>query len=125
MNMLKPYYSREDGSSQIITPVEIEEVTLMDMLEETRGGHTLQQIEWNQQIEPNIKKEILKVLAEFSNLFSYKPGKTYLAEHHIDTGDHPPILMPLYKANGEMLQNIQREMKEILARGIIQPSTSP
>ena len=52
-------------------------------------------------------------------------GKTSLVQHVIETGDAAPIKQRPYRTNPENKQEIDRQVAEMLDRGIIQESVSP
>lgn len=52
-------------------------------------------------------------------------GRTSLVQHTIDTGDALPIKQRPYRTTPENKQEIDRQVKDMLERGIIQESVSP
>ena len=52
------------------------------------------------------------------------PGQTQLTEHQIDTGEAQPIRLPPYRLPHAYRDMVQKELKEMLAHDIIEPSTS-
>ena len=52
-------------------------------------------------------------------------GRTSILKHSINTGDASPQAQTFYKANPIRKQFIEKEIKEMLKKGIIQPSLSP
>ena len=56
-------------------------------------------------------------MRKFADVFSIKPGKTELIEHHIETGHTKPIKQAFQAM-------VRQELKEMLNQGIIEPSVS-
>ena len=52
-------------------------------------------------------------------------GSTSIVQHYIDTGDSPPIRQRPYRVSQDVKQEIDRQVTEMLGRGVIQPSVSP
>ena len=52
-------------------------------------------------------------------------GRTSLVQHVIETGDAAPIKQRPYRTSPESKQEIDRQVNDILERGIIQESVSP
>ena len=74
------------------------------------------------------KSQLADLLQEFRDVFALKPeelGRTSLIQHEIDTGDNPPIRLRPYRAAQEQRERIAENINDMLARDIIQPSTSP
>ena len=60
----------------------------------------------------------------FTDVFNAQPGKTTLAEHQIETGDSPAVRLLPYQLPHSFRDSVQKEVKDMLAQGIIEPSTS-
>jgi len=52
-------------------------------------------------------------------------GRTSLVQHVIETGDAAPIKQRPYRTSPESKQEIDRQVNDMLERGIIQESVSP
>ena len=63
-------------------------------------------------------------MRKFADVFSTKPGKTELIEHHIETGHTKPIKLPPYRVPQAFQAIVRQELKEMLKQGIIEPSVS-
>ena len=64
------------------------------------------------------------LLVEFEDVLSIKPDKTDLIEHHILTGTTKPIKLPSYRVSQAYQIMVRQEIKEMLDKGIIEPSVS-
>ncbi len=74
------------------------------------------------------KSKILSLFNEFKAIFSNGPqdlGKTDVAKHKIDTGDHPPIRQGPRRLPHEQLQRVETELTQMLKSGVITESNSP
>src|SRR5436189_4797982 len=52
-------------------------------------------------------------------------GKTKFAKHTINVGDHRPIKETAYKVNSHKKKDIEKEIKDMLEKGVIRKSNSP
>lgn len=83
--------------------------------------HTFQNLTITQQELANIIIEKFKQISTDT-----KPlGKTHLAEHHIDTGDHSPIRQRCYRLSPEKQKALKNEVDEMLKLDVIEPCESP
>jgi len=70
--------------------------------------------------------ELLQILDKYADCFSVRPGLTTRVEHSIEiTSGFKPKRMREYKVPERLKQEVQRQMDEMLASGIIQKSNSP
>ena len=76
------------------------------------------------QLDEKQKRELSDLLAEFGGVMQRYPGQTSLIEHGIQTGEAPPIRLPPYRLPHAYRDIVQKELREMLAHGIIEPSTS-
>ena len=70
------------------------------------------------------QRDLEKLKEEFSDVISDVPGRTTVVEHHIATGDATPIRRPPYRLPHALRETLREEIRELLALGIIRPSTS-
>lgn len=64
------------------------------------------------------------LLGEYSDIFDKNGEPTPFAEHHIDTGDHPPIAVPPYRVTPAKKELIRMELDKMLEDGIIEECES-
>jgi hypothetical protein len=69
-------------------------------------------------------REILAELPEVVNVSKRLPAVRHKVVHHIVTTD-PPIAAKFLRLDGEKLESMKTEFKQLEADGIIQRSTSP
>ena len=79
-------------------------------------------------VQPNNTNNSTKLMAEFPEVFqdnlpSLPPDRG--VEHVIDTGDVGPISRPPYKMSPLELDELKRQLKELLDLHLIRPSSSP
>ena len=71
---------------------------------------------------------LLGILKEFRDVFASnpkRPGTTSAITHSIDTGDHPPVYKRAHRLAPDMAALLRAEIDQLLANGLIRPSTSP
>lgn len=80
-------------------------------------------------IDPSLSKEekekLRKVLLDFSDVFADTLGHTTVVTHSIDTGDSPPIKQRPRRLPYAHREEADRQIKDMLAQGVIEPSDSP
>ncbi|CAM4581181.1 unnamed protein product [Lepidochelys kempii] len=124
-NMMKPYYAR--GNVVLAACRQWEEQgddPLVDLFSGTRAGSYLETIPLSDQLTPAQQAEVREVLHPYQQLFSNQPGCTNLTVHRMQTGSHPPIRCSPFRVTGKTAQDLEREVRDMLALGVIQPSAS-
>ena len=100
VNMLKPYFEREDPNAfkpiASVASVPEEEdsapVTLQPVQAKCENSDFLQNLDVVFDYLPNHRKEgVVSLLREFISIFSDVLGRTILATHDVDVGDSKPI----------------------------------
>ena len=79
-------------------------------------------------VSPSQRQQLIDLLARYADVFSSSPsdlGKTELVKHQIDTGDRRPIRQPARRLPIAKQEIEEREVKDMLERGVIEPSASP
>ena len=71
------------------------------------------------------KDKILQTLLEFSDVFHNSLGHTTVLEHHISTGNSPPIRQFPRQLPYHYRNEVSQQVQDMLLQGVIQPSTSP
>ncbi|CAM4640132.1 unnamed protein product [Lepidochelys olivacea] len=124
--MMKPYYAR--GNVVLAVCGQWEEQgddPLVDLFPGTRAGFPLETIPLSDQLTPAQQAEVREVLHQYRQLFSNQPGRTNLTVHQVQTGSHPPIRCSPFRVTGKTAQDLEREVRDMLPLGVIQPSASP
>ena len=65
------------------------------------------------------------MIAEFQEIFSSIPGVTDIIEHKIVLTDEEPVRVKPYPVPYALYDDLEKEIKEMLKLGIIEPSDSP
>ncbi|CAM5173325.1 unnamed protein product, partial [Eretmochelys imbricata] len=102
VNMMKPYYAR--GNVVLAVCGQWEEQAddpLVDLFPGTRAGSPLETIPLSDQITPAQQAEVR------------------------GTRSHPPIRCSPFRVTGKTAQDLEREVRDMLDLGVIQPSASP
>ena len=71
------------------------------------------------------KQQLQQVMGAFPTVFQTMPGHTDVVEHEIHVGDVTPIRQRPYRIPYSRRELVKRELDEMMAAGVIQPSTSP
>ncbi|GFW16758.1 retrovirus-related Pol polyprotein from transposon 297 [Trichonephila clavipes] len=72
------------------------------------------------------QKEKLKLLLEsFQNVFEPGGEATNILEHHINTGNSPPISVPPYRMSPIKQEILRKEIEDLLEKDIIEECESP
>ena len=76
------------------------------------------------QLDERQRQELSDLLAGFGGVMQRYPDQTSLTEHGIQTGEAQPIRLPPYRLPHAHRDIVQKELREMLAHRIIEPSTS-
>ncbi|CAM4532736.1 unnamed protein product [Lepidochelys kempii] len=109
VNMMKPYYARGNVVS----------------IPWDQNWFPPDTIPLSDQLTPAQQAEVRGVLHPYRQLFSNQPGHTNLTVHRVQTGSHPPIRCSPFRVPGKTAQDLEREVRDMLDLGVIQPSASP
>ena len=69
--------------------------------------------------------ELLQRFTDVFNLGDRNTGRCTLIKHHIRTGDHPTVKQRAYRAAPGKRTEIERQVAELLADGVVEESCSP
>ena len=124
----KEAFLRKGSEVAEAVPVVVEP-TLPGLQEDRNFEHVDPLVETVDDSVPEEEKSQLKaILHEFSDVFSrseFDLGHTGLAKHSIDTGEARPIKQPLRRQPWAYTETIDKQVEDMLASGIIEPSQSP
>ena len=70
------------------------------------------------------REQLRDLFKEFEDELSSRPGRTEGVEHRIETGAANPVRLPPYRLPHAYREIVQRELKKMLAEGIVEPSKS-
>ena len=71
------------------------------------------------------QQQLQELMGEFPAIFRETPGRTTVTEHEIHVGDATPIRQKPYRVPYSQRDVVKRELEEMMATGVIRPSTSP
>ena len=74
---------------------------------------------------PVQEKCLQDVLQNFSDVLNPLPGRTDLAKFSIKTGEHDPVCGPHWRIPPKWLEEVKKQVDDLLNLGIIVPSVSP
>ena len=74
---------------------------------------------------PEQEKSLQAVLHSFEDVLNPKPGRTKELMFSINTGDHDPVCGPRWRIPPKWVEEVKRQVDELLRLGIIVPSVSP
>ena len=86
--------------------------------------HDSEQVSIGEQLDEEQREELAQLLEEYSDVFQNKPGRTSLVEHSIRAPNAAPIRLPPYRVPQAYRDEVKKEITEMLAEGIIEPSSS-
>ena len=81
-----------------------------------------------QGVEEKHHNDIAKLLSEYQDVFAKSDtdiGRTNKVKHGINTGDHPPLKERPRRFPPKEQEEIDRQIKQLLDTGMIEPSDSP
>ena len=70
------------------------------------------------------REDIQQLLREFADVLQGEPGRTQLTVHSVNTGSARPIRLPPYRIPHAYRETVQKELKDMIESGIIEPSHS-
>lgn len=79
-------------------------------------------------LTPEEKTQLRTLLETYADVFALDPselGTSSIIRHSIKTGEHSPIRQPLRRMPFTLRPQVDKLVQEMLAQGVIQPSSSP
>ena len=143
INMLKKYHespiekqsvshtskSKTDTVAEIVAAAvveeEIDDVELDVPGKSSNATETVNNVHISDELDPEQRNQLWKLLREFEDIFSDLPGKTDVIEHRIVLTDGNPIRCKPYPVLHALKDAIIEEVKEMERLGVIEKSDSP
>ena len=82
----------------------------------------------SEHLTPTQQQQLREFLTGFADVFALDPselGTTSIIRHAINTGDQPPIRHPVRRMPFALRATVDELVSDMLAQGVIEPSTSP
>jgi hypothetical protein len=76
-------------------------------------------------LTPEQREQTLQILLKYPEVVTSVMGCTPLAEHRIDTGDARPIYGARFRKSPAEVEETQRQVDELVKRGVVKESESP
>ena len=119
VNMLREWY---DNKSLALFTEDVTESDREDVILWNDGDTTPPKV--NPRLSANQRDDLHRLLTEFSDVFSTKPGVTHLAQHRIETRSAKPVRQAPYRLPHAYRETVRKELLEMEEAGVIEPSTS-
>ena len=120
INMLKKWNTPTYGNYW--TDVD-DEASSEDDIPEWRGSEKGEPTVGNQ-LSAVQKSQLNNMLEKFSDVMSSTPGRTAEMEHQVTTTGTRPVRLPPYRLPHAYRDLVEKEIKEMLVAGVIEPSSS-
>ena len=117
VNLLKKWKSRQE----IVMFSQTNELSSFPVI----SGESWNDVTISEELNPDEYKVVLKILEDYSDIFSDIPAVTDKVIHHIDTGNSPSIRQHAYRIPHALKDKFCNEMEDMLNQGIIEKSHSP
>ena len=146
INLLKQYYRREPSDPVAPNPVDVplnvnfvnnvvesELESDFDLLNDyvvsndslSSAEDLVKTVNYNSLIPEQLKREVCKLIQEFSDTFSNVPGCTDSLEHEIRLTSNIPVRSKTYPIPVKLGEYFKKEVDSLIELGIIKPSKSP
>ena len=91
----------------------------------TLQKETFRDVEISSDLSESQRQEVLDILEEFQDVFADVPALTTVGEYSITLTTDEPVRSKPYPLPHAMQETVDKELGNMLQRGIIEPSTSP
>lgn len=145
INLLKEYHERDKVLWQGPTPEEEEEhvaIVVEDIEEDgdyftdtdaqkhiptpsTKQAEFVKDVHVSEKLKPEQRKEIMEACQEFSDNFTDVPKQTTLEKCRIQVTDPKPVFVKPRPIPHSQVPVVEKEVKEMLELGVIEPAASP
>ncbi|KAL8593285.1 hypothetical protein ACOMHN_009938 [Nucella lapillus] len=92
---------------------------------EFRSGETYRDVSLHEGLSGDKKKEARRLLRQFSESLTDKPGKTTLETYTVELTTKQPVHVKAYPISYATRQVVEEEVEKMLELGVIEPSRSP
>ncbi|KAL8605771.1 hypothetical protein ACOMHN_059336 [Nucella lapillus] len=128
-NLLRKYTQRESQPATLAAVIvggegdpEVEGEILIP---EFRSGETYRDVSLHEGLSGDKKEEARRLLRQFSESLTDKPGKTTLETYTVELTTKQPVHVKAYPIPYATRQVVEEEVEKMLELGVIEPSRSP
>ncbi|KAL8563286.1 hypothetical protein ACOMHN_058784 [Nucella lapillus] len=128
-NLLRKYTQRESQPATLAAVIDGREgdpeVEGEILIPEFRSGETYRDVSLHEGLSGDKKEEARRLLRQFSESLTDKPGKTTLETYTVELTTKQPVHVKAYPIPYATRQVVEEEVEKMLELGVIEPSRSP
>ncbi|KAL8570939.1 hypothetical protein ACOMHN_023611 [Nucella lapillus] len=128
-NLLRKYTQRESQPATLAAVIDggegDPEVEGEILIPEFRSGETYRDVSLHEGLSGDKKEEARRLLRQFSESLTDKPGKTTLETYTVELTTKQPVHVKAYPIPYATRQVVEEEVEKMLELGVIEPSRSP
>ncbi|KAL8615815.1 hypothetical protein ACOMHN_048523 [Nucella lapillus] len=128
-NLLRKYTQRESQPATLAAVIDGEEgdpeVEGEILIPEFRSEETYREVSLHEGLSGDKKEEARRLLRQFSESLTDKPGKTTLETYTVELTTKQPVHVKAYPIPYATRQVVEEEVEKMLELGVIEPSRSP
>ena len=125
VNLLRLWKTREELASFDSSGPVIKNLLYEHSFSSGEGKETWKDVKISSELNEEQTKQVQLLLEEFSDILSNVPDQRNAVAHNIDTGQACLIRSSTYRIPRSLIKAVNEELDEMLAMGIVRPSTSP
>ncbi|KAL8598501.1 hypothetical protein ACOMHN_051289 [Nucella lapillus] len=128
-NLLRKYTRRESQPATLAAVIDggegDPEMEGEILIPEFRSGETYRDVSLHEGLSGDKKEEARRLLRQFSESLTDKPGKTTLETYTVELTTKQPVHVKAYPIPYATRQVVEEEVEKMLELGVIEPSRSP
>ncbi|KAL8595150.1 hypothetical protein ACOMHN_013823 [Nucella lapillus] len=128
-NLLRKYTQRESQPATLAAVIDggegDPEVEGEILIPEFRSGETYRDVSLHEGLSGDKKEKARRLLRQFSESLTDKPGKTTLETYTVELTTKQPVHVKAYPIPYATRQVVEEEVEKMLELGVIEPSRSP
>ncbi|KAL8601078.1 hypothetical protein ACOMHN_040779 [Nucella lapillus] len=128
-NLLRKYTQRESQPATLAAVIDggegDPEVEGEILIPEFRSGEMYRDVSLHEGLSGDKKEEARRLLRQFSESLTDKPGKTTLETYTVELTTKQPVHVKAYPIPYATRQVVEEEVEKMLELGVIEPSRSP
>ncbi|BFZ05447.1 hypothetical protein BsWGS_08486 [Bradybaena similaris] len=111
-------------AASLITEKDNDDLQTEIVIPETKSDSSWKDCNVSKSMPTQYKQQLVKLLKEYSSIFSNKPGRTNLIEHEIKVSTESPVRVKPYPIPVHYKAQVEKEIEELEKNGIIVRSNS-